>query len=71
MAQDLSEQLRKRETSAAPQQEPQPLRLRRPAKSGSVKATQGEQRKWDRQASYLRVVSRLCCCVCFTSISRC
>ena len=56
MAQDLSEQLRKREPPAAQQQQQAKPQLMRSVRPGTIKATQGEQRKWDRQASYLREV---------------
>ena len=63
MAQDLSEQLKPRSSPTAPPQAPRPAR--RPAgkagKAGTIKATQAEMRRWDRQASYLRQVSLVWC----------
>ena len=52
MAQDLTEQLKPRSSPAAPRQPARKL----PGRADTIKPTQGEQRRWGRQASYLRQV---------------
>ena len=60
MAQDLTEQLKPRSSPAAPRQPARKL----PGRADTIKPTQGEQRRWGRQASYLRQVCLTPCVQC-------